>query len=223
VNRPTEESFLKDVAEHRVEILLDNGIYRHLRCAKPGTNAEWFDIITWPGFLAYSGDMGCFVFTRLKDMFEFFRTRPSGNPAKLFINEDYWAEKLEAVDRRGHTPGATQFSEQTFEKRVNEQVQTWIEEEDLNQEQQDELKDEVHTQVMWAISDGEHEARKALNDFECKIDGHEFSFQDTWEWDFHEYTYRFIWCCYALAWAIKKYDEMKHESERSVECNSSAH
>ena len=28
-----------------------------------------FDIVTWPGYLCYSGDMGCFVFTRLPDMF----------------------------------------------------------------------------------------------------------------------------------------------------------
>jgi hypothetical protein len=32
-----------------------------------------FDVVTWPGHLSISGDMGCFVFTRVDDMFTFFR------------------------------------------------------------------------------------------------------------------------------------------------------
>ena len=29
--QPTEETFLKDVEKHRMTVLLDNGVYRHLR------------------------------------------------------------------------------------------------------------------------------------------------------------------------------------------------
>ena len=34
-------------------------------------------------------------------------------------------------------------------------------------------------------------------------------FSDCWEWRFTEYTHRFVWCCYAIAWAIKQYDAAK--------------
>ncbi len=45
----TEQSFLKDVREHRMTVLHDSGIYRHLRFQKPGTVIGQFDIVTWPG------------------------------------------------------------------------------------------------------------------------------------------------------------------------------
>lgn len=55
-------------------MLHEDGIYRHIRFRQPGTMCMHFDLITWPGYLCYTGDMGTYVFTRLADMFEFFRT-----------------------------------------------------------------------------------------------------------------------------------------------------
>ena len=69
---PTEDSFLKDVAQHEMSVLLDNEIYRHVRFFRPGTNCYSFELITGPGYLLYRGDMGCFEFERMYDMFEFF-------------------------------------------------------------------------------------------------------------------------------------------------------
>jgi hypothetical protein len=208
----TEEQFLKDVAEHKMTVLLDNGIYRHLRFASTGKYPwnQWFDIVTWPGYLAYSGDMGCFVFSRLTDMFEFFRTRPRDDKAKLHINLEYWSEKLEGVDRCGGRPaGARQFSPESFRARVEEAVKSLIEDESLTKSQAKELREEVESEVLWAAGDGEYEAHRVLRDFTCEIDGKKLEFYDTWEWDLQEYTVRFIWCCYAIAWAIQQYDATK--------------
>ena len=47
----TEEQFLKDAADHQMEVLRDDGVNRHLRFRNPESNAYWFDIITWPGAL----------------------------------------------------------------------------------------------------------------------------------------------------------------------------
>lgn len=80
------QRFEGDTSEHALTVIRDDGLYRHLRCQKPGTYIYGFDIVTWPGYLAYVGDMGDFVFTRVRDMFEFFR----GDR----INPDYWSEKL---------------------------------------------------------------------------------------------------------------------------------
>lgn len=68
------ERFAADTSEHRMRILHDDGLYRHLRFSAPGTYIYGFDLITWPGFLAIAGDMGERVFSRISDMFGFFES-----------------------------------------------------------------------------------------------------------------------------------------------------
>lgn len=221
----TEEVFLKDVSKHAMEVLKDDGIYRHLRFAQKGEHScsQYFNIVTWPGYLAYSGDMGCFVFSRLRDMFEFFRTDRRDNLGSLRINLNYWAEKLEAVDCHGGSSigAAKEYSETIFKDRVNEHVNEWIEEfqgeydsgEEEFAKQKNafaaELRFAVKNEVLRYADDGENMARDVLRDFSCEIGGKKFKFVDTWEWDLREYTLRFVWCCYAIAWALKQYDEAK--------------
>lgn len=214
----TEEVFLKDVSTHAMEVLKDDGVYRHLRFASKGEHPwnQWFAIVTWPGYLAFSGDMGCFVFSRLWDMFTFFRTdrRDSG---KLNINLGYWSEKLEAVDSNGrHGSGATEFSAAKFKALVDEHVNQWIEDFDEEIASQRQvfaagLRAAIEVDVLHFADDGEQVAHEVLRDFSCKINGQKFEFSDTWEWDLKDYTLRFVWCCYAIAWAIKQYDESKAE------------
>jgi hypothetical protein len=197
----TEEQFRKDVANHTMKVLLDDGSHRHLRFSD-GTFNMYFEIVTWPGNLVVSGDMGCFVFARIEDMFEFFRSD------KLKINLEYWHEKLEAIKRHG---GSTCYNPDLFIKRVNEYVQQFIEDEELNSEQAEELKDEVKEHVLYYADDSQEEARKAVHDFEYMIEGSslDFKFYDTWEWDLEDYTYHYIWACYAIVWAIQQYDVVK--------------
>jgi len=120
----TEASFLKDVATHEMQLLRDDGVYRHLRFKRPGTVCMYFDLITWPGFLCYTGDMGTFVFTRLRDMFEFFRTdreyAQRRGDRQLFVNHGYWSEKLVAVDSQRRNGSAMEFSEALLRAYVNE-------------------------------------------------------------------------------------------------------
>ena len=86
----TSTRFLLDTALHRMEIIRDDGLYRHLRMKQPGTSCYYFDIITWPGYLTVTGDMGTWTFSRIADMFDFF------GAWKGVINTHYWSEKLEA-------------------------------------------------------------------------------------------------------------------------------
>ena len=219
----TEDIFLKDVSNHAMEALKDDGVYRHLRFASKGEHScnQWFGIVTWPGYLTFYGDMGCFVFSRLTDMFEFFRTDRRDN-RKLGINLSYWAEKLEAIDSNGrYGNGATEFSEAQFKAQVDEHVNQWIEDfngdydssEEETAKQKEafaaELRSAVEDEVLCRAEDGEHAAHEALRDFSCEINGQKFEFSDTWEWDLKDYTLRFVWCCYAIAWALKQYDEAK--------------
>lgn len=86
------ESFNRYVADgtHAMTILREDGIYRHLRFRKPDRGEYWFDLITWPGYLTITGDMGCYTFARVEDMFTFFTG---------YINNDYWAEKEQGRSR----------------------------------------------------------------------------------------------------------------------------
>lgn len=194
-DKPTQDSFVKDVAQHEMTIVRDDGNHRHVVFAKPGTYCQRFELITWPGYLCYSGDMGTYVFRRLEDMFAFFRdARPEGE--KLRINLGYWAEKLEATDR---CDGSQCWSEYKFRDVIEGYLK------DSDEPISASLREAVNNEVLSRLEDGEHEAYRAANEFE-----HEgFTFNDLWDHDFKDYTYRFVWCCYALAWGIRQYDAAK--------------
>jgi hypothetical protein len=121
VNVTIAERFAGDTAGHQMIVKHDDGLYRHLRfmhhhlcndaVMRPGPSHYWFDLVTWPGTLTINGDCGTFVFSRVTDMFEFFRS-------KYGINPQYWAEKLQAPDPRG----AKKYSEDVFRQHVVEYV-----------------------------------------------------------------------------------------------------
>ncbi len=206
---PTEQEFLKDVATHHIQILRDDGIYRHVRFARTGTNCYSFNLVTWPGYLAYSGDMGCYVFSRLEDMFEFFRTVRSNQKEGLTINLSYWSEKLTATDGGRRAGGAKQFCSELFTKVVHDWRVSWIREnrDDLSKEERRELWESVRDEVLYHADDDKVRAYDAAYKFSHKAGGHTFQFTDFWDVNCEEYTHHFVWCCYALAWGIQKYDE----------------
>lgn len=200
-NNLGEEEFLKDVATHALTIIKDDGVYRHIRLSRPGSSCMRFDIITWPGSLCYAGDMGSYVFSRLHDMFEFFRDDKGG----LSINLGYWREKLDAVDCDGsHKAGAAKvFSYEKFKKAIEEYL------DDI--EASPELREEVQEEVLW----GDEEVGRCYDrasDFKSEVQPG-FQFHDVFELDMYEYEYRFVWCCYALVWGIQQYDALKASQE----------
>lgn len=205
-----EAQFLRDIEQHEMHVLRDDGVYRHIRFKRPDSGCMHFDLVTWPGYLAYSGDMGCYVFSRLHDMFEFFRTdRKYRRVDGLAINPGYWSEKLQAVDGNRHAAGATEFSAEKFVQVINEYRIGWIREYGLNKAQRRELWEAVRDKVLDRVEDdlnGGHVPINAAYEFYERIGGQDFQFQDLFEHNFTQYTHRFIWCCYALAWSIQLYD-----------------
>ncbi len=117
------ERFERDTADHEMEVLHDDGLYRHLRFSAPDTYCYGYDLVTWPGYLVICGDMGDYTFTRIRDMFEFF----AGERQAPGINPSYWAQKL--CGDRGGRDIARQYSEDAFRAHVIE----WFEDQtDLN-------------------------------------------------------------------------------------------
>jgi len=184
------ERFEGETAEHQMTVLRDDGLYRHLRFQKPGTWTYGFDLVTWPGYLAIVGDCGDYVFSRVRDMVEFFEA-DNGR-----INPQYWAEKLQAPK----PDAAMRYSEQKFTARVAEWLGGRCEE--LDEAAAAALRQAADDQLLGREHYYEHQAHQLLADFEH--DGH-YPLQDAWEWSLRDYDWQFLWCCWAIVWGLGQY------------------
>ncbi|MFH0995780.1 MAG: hypothetical protein V1844_09830 [Pseudomonadota bacterium] len=215
----TEERFLRDVAKHKMTVVRDDGVNRYIRFKQPDTINMAFNLITWPGHLCYTGDMGTFVFHRLEDMFEFFRTGRCACHAtgqRLFINTGYWGEKCIAVDS---SDGIRKYSPDLFTEVINQWLKETLEEREGEpgfEENKSLLSSAVEDEILSCADEGEHSARAAADGFRFDWNGEkvrQIYISDFWERILTEKSFRFVWCCYAVAWGIEQYDQSQAESE----------
>ena len=197
---PSPEHFAADVADWKMEVLNENGLYRHLRFRMTSGGFRWFDIVTWPGKLVITGDCETFTFARLEDMFEFFRAGGCN------INPSYWREKIcDGQDRtrcfdwdRFRAEALAEFDRATADGSDSELRATARE--DLESE-----LDCTEPDKWGAVQLLREYAYRPSYDqppyFQFKL--HE-SPPDGEGWDYH-----YIWCCRAIAWAIEQYDRSK--------------
>ncbi len=190
----TKEDFLETIKYHQLTIVKDDGVHRHLqmRSSTQGWN-RWYDIVTFPEYLVYVGDMGSYVFRRLPDMFNFFRS------PNLAINVGYWAEKCEAEDRNTKIK---EFDVDTFRTSVLDYIRDYFDIED------DQIIDPEILEEFSSVlnAEDEYECVTAIRDF-SSYEYPKFHFTDFWERGYSEYTYHFIWGLYAICYTINKYDE----------------
>lgn len=204
MRQPTAEQFLKDVANHQMTVLHSDGIYRHLHFASSQSAFnQWFDLVTWPNFLTISGDMGCWTFSRVRDMFGFFRSK-----GELKINASYWSEKLQ---NGVHGEGAKVWDDDTFKERLIARLPDYdFEGADLAGLTQA-LKDDVFGY------DGP-ELMAYARDFEYRFaDGRDFQFDCSEMPSGDDYCFHFLWCLYAIVWGIQQWDALpKPPSEAHI-------
>lgn len=183
--------FAGNTAEHRLTILHDDGVYRHIIMAKPSTGLYRYELITWPGHLAVGGDMDTYVFARVQDMFTFFRGHK--------VNPSYWAEKVQ--DGRERT---SSYSEDLFKACVMDELKR-MPVPNLNDKQR-----EARAELLERMTDGDAHhlegARELLTDAER---GGLFS--DTWEWRLEDWDWHFLYCLNAIVAGIAAYDTAKAE------------
>lgn len=190
--------FERDTADHAMTVLHDDGLYRHLRfqrqvwrppLAKPlRSSTYWFELITVPGSLTFRGDGESFVFARLTDMFEFFRGSAYGGP-----NLGYWAEKVTSA------PGATErFSEEMFVRTMREHYVELIRAGDV--------PPGTSRALLARAEDYDLSYEVNARDFIDTFQHEGFRFHDTWDWDFQDYDWWFVWACHAIMWGIEQYD-----------------
>lgn len=212
--------FLHDTKDHTLEILHDDGVYRHLKCTNKGSSVYRFDVTTWPGYLCLSGDMGTFVFARVNDMLRFFRPGDYAwerDPEHgLVINLGYWAEKLQ-TPKRGDGKTVTEFSQALFRDAVESYVVDHIESnepaEDVEEDERrqweesiEELRTQLEDEVFsvteeWGGDEAHTMAVQAAQSFG------ELDMNEIYEHNMRDYTYHFQWICYAIVWAVIEYDK----------------
>jgi hypothetical protein len=202
--------------EHQMTVLRDDGLYRHIRFAKPGTGIWRFDLVTWPGHLVITGDLEDFHFARVPDMFEFFRG-PVGE-----VNAYYWAEKLRGpVRSKVYSPQRAKqlVFEEFWDRRANfagQSAQLW-----------GAIRDQI---LSWDVLPSEDCVRAALRDFRYvaanpiepagpardfvpqripKRWNGTFEFTDSWEWDLGEWDFHFLVSLHAIVWGIHRYDSAR--------------
>ena len=220
-----KKRFEGDTDNHTMEILQDAGLYRHLKFTNNGSQCYRLDIHTWPGALCVSGDMGTYVFSRLPDMFEFFRMKDGGWNKKHVINPGYWGEKLQAVDNsHGRNNSYEEFSEELFKENVNEEYdnfcesyadddeeavsEAYPEDTQTRQQQLESLREALDEEVIDCGYDGETRAIDAAMNFRWESDDGELKFDmcDFWDRSCTDYTFHYIWILYAIVWGIGEYD-----------------
>jgi hypothetical protein len=189
--QPSFDDFLRDVKDHTISIKKDEGFYRHLIFSNNGSFNQRFELVTWPNYLAFVGDMGSFVFSRIEDMTQFF-----GRDLKK-IDTQYWAEKCQAEDT--HSEGIREFDIDQFREEVISHTRMW-----LDLEEDDPIPEEIKEEIDHLLSaEDEYEAVAEYRNHSSKT----IPLTDFWESSCKIKTYRFIWACYAIAWGLGLYDK----------------
>lgn len=194
------ERFLIDVRDHQMQVIHVNGIHRHLRFRKPGRSEYWFDLVTWPGALCINGDCGTYVFARIEDMFQFFRTEPGG------INPSYWSEKCVAACV---TDGIRKFDPDGFTRRVVQRFRDHWRDGDRHERRL--CFTELRNDVLDYVDETSEDANFGLL---ASFKFGDFQFDDYYEIRAQKYTFRFIWCLRAIVWGIQRYDDYSAEQAR---------
>lgn len=199
--------FIRNVVAHSLSVVRDDGVYRHLRFQRPGTNSYYFDLVTWPGYLTVTGDMGTWTFSRTEDMFEFFTSAHFGKRESFQINPGYWSEKFEAGTGHGHheTP-CYEFDEDSFDECLQEWLTAYLEgcdDEDDAQQAKESIEELTGNGYRT-----EQDAFYALKDacFPRNVSTYEIAegMGQTMTYSFH-----YLWICYAIVWGIERYRTTK--------------
>lgn len=192
IKYPDKERFLGDVKNHAMQVLRDDGLYRHLRFGRSGSSIYAFDLVTWPGHLAITGDMGSYTFSRIEDMFVFF----GNEKGELRINPGYWAEKC-ISERTGG--GIRKFDIDVFRDGFREMFidnELGDREEEEREAERTNLIDQFREIL---LASDEYEAVDAVRSYRGELDLTEMPTGTIATW-------QYIWCLYAIVWGIGQYE-----------------
>lgn len=182
----SRDRFVEATAGHQMTVLHDDGLYRHLRFRNPDRGEYWYDLITAPGTLTITGDMGDFLFRRVEDMFDFFGRRSTT------INGHYWAQKVIAG-----TPH--EFAADVYKQNLTQEFFDVID--GLSHADRDDLWEAIEWQLFTAESaESAHIAMSEWDDSRMPL-------EDSFEVEVTSLSTTFLWCCWAIVTGIATYTD----------------
>lgn len=201
----TRERFAVETRDHQMTVLLNQGIYRHLRFRGTKNYAYWFELITGPRFVLFRGDGDSYVFSNNdEDMFRSFRNGILRN-GTIEPDPGYWTQKLASSEQ------AEKWDEDEFRNALEEMVTEYGNDGTVPPEHMGDFRKEV---AYWI--DGEdlstpELAIKHMEDFHWRYDGHArpVLFEESWEWiaPCKSYDWWYLWALHAIPWGIQRFDE----------------
>lgn len=220
--KKSRERFDRETKGHKLEVLHNEGLYRHLRMKHPTRSEYWYDVITWPGSLTVRGDYGeAYVFTRATDMFEFFG-HELYRGGSFSINPQYWAEKLSSHDV------SRKYDDDTFREEFKQQAEYLIEGQAIEPDQVERFRREIESFLENEDYFSADTAIRAVESFQFwNNEDHEHSyrynneavgFEDCYEWigACTVYEWGFLWACHAIMLAIREYYAVYGRPKESV-------
>lgn len=187
--------FINETKNHTITIHRNDGLYRHVEFSNNGSSTYKFMLTTWPGYLSISGDMGCYVFQRIEDMFDFFHS----DHVQPTANLGYWGEKLQAIEKNG---GYKEFSYDGFIENLQQQLKDHAEYEDGFD--QFGVWAELTEHMENCDHDHEEDCLTMAANFKSE---NGFEFSDVWHSSSKEYTFQYQWICWAIAYGVRWFEE----------------
>lgn len=195
------EMFEKEIADHELKVIIDNGVNRILEFRnKNGSSNQFFNVLQTRNHICFTGDMGDFVFTNHnEDMLAWFH----GNMSMAYINE-----KCRAGETRD-------YSEDTAREGIESMVtdfcydykDDFFNDEDFKESQYDEWRNELLEDV---LGDLDFENEFTLHDSAYSLsvrvnDSIKFEIDTSDGLSCRGYTHRFNWCVLAMNKAAELY------------------
>ena len=192
---PSERKRMEQVAEFATKaferhVIIQNvsqGLYRHWRCSRPDSGMYAFNVITEPGRLIVTGDLGELILCRCPDMVEFVRS--------AIRDLHYLSSKAEGTPTH-------EWSDDVARDWVDAEVTEIHAEMEADEPLSEESKKkyavrlEKYREVRESIDEGEHSFDHAL--YESRL-------TDGCDWPrVRTYSCEFLWIVEALRWFLAR-------------------
>ena len=190
--------FLSEVAEHKIRVIRDEGLYKHFSVSKPGDSNQSFEIILFPSHLVITGDMGTYCFSRARDMLQWFVKESGSAMASPEAEIGRWHKSLVSVDAQ---MGAKKKSLSMALGRISENREFYIAE---HPDYKDTIESEFDDLVLCS-EDGVDVLLNEMYNFKLLLPDEHHPFSDIDFRDVEAYVSQFAWCCYAINYTIGEY------------------
>ena len=192
------ENASRAFADHVVTQNVNQGLYRHWRCQKPGAGMYHFNVITEPGRLIVTGDIGTLILCREQDMLPWAR-RAMDDPyymaGKCQAPEPYaWSSDVcrDWLERERRDVLHDLAIDEEAARKEGEELTA------KERKKYTDLLDKI-AKLAEEVEGGEHAFTQAVHDSGL-VDGCDWPRLET-------FTPNFLWCREALRWFLERTKE----------------